>query len=91
MGKSINLDGLVNNEVYDYVVTNTLPQYMKHKGITYIVDFENMFLDQNRRVRGGFDNDVFIDSLKPIVVFDEGQYRWKHLTLYEIKYLNSIN
>ncbi len=82
-GSVVNLDGLVNNEVYEYAISNDLPSYISSKGIRYIIDYENNFLDEKRRLRGGIDDWDFISRLRPIVVFDDGEYYWKHLTLYE--------
>jgi hypothetical protein len=79
----VNLDGLANNEVYDYAISNSLPSYVSSKGIRYIIDFEDVFLSEKRRLRGGYDDWEFINSLRVIRVFDDGEYRWKHLTLYE--------
>jgi hypothetical protein len=83
-GTVINIDGLVNNEIYDYAVGNKLPSYLSQKGIKYVIDFDNMFNDKKYRLRGGYDDASFLSSLRPIHVFDDGQYGWKHLTLYRI-------
>ncbi|MGD2177760.1 MAG: hypothetical protein PVG71_08055 [Anaerolineae bacterium] len=82
-GDVINLDGLVNNEVYEYAANNDLPSYVESQGIKYVVDFETVLEDETRRQRGGFDDQAFVRNLKPRVVFDESHYYWNHLTLYE--------
>lgn len=82
-GEVVNLDGLVNNEIYEYAIQNDSPSYIMSKGIRYIVDFENVFQDQKVRQRVGINNHEFIDRLRPIIIFDHGEYNWKHLTLYE--------
>jgi hypothetical protein len=86
-GNIINLDGLVNNDILTYAVNNDLPSYILTRHIDYIVDFENVITSRPRRVRGGYDDPVFLSTLQPQKIFDEENYRggyWKHLTLYRI-------
>lgn len=83
-GRVINLDGLVNNDIYIYTVNNDLPEYISSRDICYILDFENMLTIESLRVRGGYDDPDFLASLEPVKVFDEGEYRWRYLTLYNI-------
>ena len=83
-GQVINIDGLVNNDVYPYVLSNTLPSYLDSRKIKYIVDSQSM-LDESFRIRGGYDNPAFIQSMVPIKVFDPGRLDWKSFTLFRIK------
>jgi len=53
-GRVVNLDGLVNNEVYPYLVSGMLRDYVIRKRIRYIVDFESMIEDGRLRRRGGY-------------------------------------
>ncbi|MEM7113429.1 MAG: hypothetical protein AAF614_13415 [Chloroflexota bacterium] len=87
----VNLDGLVNNDIYNYAVSNELPRYIDEKGINYIVDFENMLVFPALRVRGGYDDAVFIARLKSVKQFDQGEYGWKHLTLYRVEEESATN
>ncbi|MCP4422409.1 MAG: hypothetical protein GY805_37850 [Chloroflexi bacterium] len=82
-GRIVNLDGLVNNDIYTYAVNNDLPDYLSSENINYIIDFENM-LSKSRRIKGGYDDAEFLANLKPQKVFDNSEYYWKHLTLYRI-------
>jgi hypothetical protein len=84
-GTIINLDGLVNNDIYEYAIRNDLPTYLSREGINYIVDFENTLLEEKRRLRGGYDDPHFLKSLRPIKVFDSGEHFWKNMTLYRIE------
>ncbi len=84
-GTIVNLDGLVNNDIYEYAVRNDLPTYLSQEGIKYIVDFENMLLEEKRRLRGGYDDPHFYKSLRPIRVFDSSEHFWKNMTLYRIE------
>ena len=83
-GHVVNLDGLVNNDIYNYAINNDLPAYLASTGIHTIVDFENMLADQTKRIRGGYDDPEFLGSLEAQKVFDNGEYPWKHLTLYHV-------
>lgn len=80
----INIDGLVNNDIYPYAVSNTLPSYLRSKNIRYLLDFENMFHPPFTR-RGGYDDQNFLSNLVALKTFDRGQYfEFKYLTLYWI-------
>ena len=83
-GTVVNLDGLVNDDIYPYAVSNELPTYLKEKDIRYVVDFQMMF-DPYFQTRGGYDSAIFLQKLHPIITFDEGQYPpWQFLTIYKI-------
>jgi hypothetical protein len=83
-GHVVNLDGLVNNDIYPYVVNNNLPAYLSSRGIYYLMDFEEMLTIYGYRVQGGYDDNEFIADLTPQKVFDRDQYSWNHMTLYYI-------
>lgn len=80
----INIDGLVNNDIYPYVVRNNLPAYLRAKNIRYILDFENMFHPPFTR-RGGYEDAYFLAHLRPMKTFDHGEFvEFKFLRLYRI-------
>jgi len=83
-GHVMNLDGLVNNDIYEYARQNRLPEYIDEKGIDYILDFENMFSSKRLRTRGGYDSSTFLNRLKPVKRFDNSSRGWHALTLYKI-------
>ena len=84
-GNVINIDGLVNNDVYPYIVSNSLPTYIYAKNVTYIIDSQSM-LEIRYRVRGGYNVPDFVQKLVPIKVFETGDNLfWKPLTLYLIQ------
>lgn len=58
-GQVVNLDGLVNNNIYSYAVNNDLPSYLTDQNIIYIVDFQRMFAEEARRKRGGYNDAAF--------------------------------
>lgn len=81
----INIDGLVNNDIYPYAVSNNLLAYLRAKDIRYILDFENM-LHPPFPERGGYDDANFLSQLEPVKEFDQGQFEeFKFLRLYRIK------
>jgi hypothetical protein len=81
----VNVDGLVNNDVYPYVITNRLPDYLRAQRIRYLVDFDNMF-NPPFTLRGGYADANFLKRLVPLKTFDQGQYiEFKYLRLYQIE------
>ena len=84
-GSVVNLDGLVNNSIYPFAVSNDLPSYIAEQNIGYIIDFDKMFTSDSRRLRGGYENAAFLEKLVPIERFDNtGTEGWINLTLYQI-------
>jgi hypothetical protein len=83
-GHVINLDGLVNNDIYEYVKQNRLPDYVDKTSIGCIVDFENMVLSTTVRRRGGYDSPDFLDRLVVVRRFDDSDYGWRRMTLYKV-------
>jgi hypothetical protein len=53
----INLDGLMNDEIYPYIKTNQLECYFVKKQINYIVDFPAMF-QKYCKERGGYTKNL---------------------------------
>jgi hypothetical protein len=83
-GSVVNIDGLVNDDIYPYIANNNLPIYLTQKRIQYIIDFEIMLTDKKARLKGGYDDVGFLNKLLTVKVFDYGQYEWKYLTLYKL-------
>jgi len=83
-GTVVNLDGLVNDGIYSWVIDNDLLGYLVEYRIRYVVDFENVFVEPQRRQRGGYEGVDLLDRLEPVEVYDQGQYYWKRLTLYRV-------
>ena len=83
-GHIINLDGLVNNDIYEYAVENNLQTYLESRDICCIVDFANMLTEESLRIRGGYNDISFLETLQPQKVFAGGKNRWKDLTFYQI-------
>jgi len=85
-GTVVNLDGLVNDDIYPYAVNNNLPAYLEEKDIRYIVDFQMMFSPFFQQ-RGGYNSPIFLQKLQPLTTFDQGQFPpWQFLTIYKISH-----
>jgi hypothetical protein len=84
-GHVINLDGLTNNDIYEYAVTHRLPDYIESHDIRYVVDFDATINHPYFQMRGGYDDPQFIDRLSPLKTFSDRPYLAGDLTLYEIE------
>ena len=81
----INLDGLVNDEIYEYAEAEQLSRYIDERGIRYIVDFEKMLTSDVHRRRGGYDDPDFVSRLIPIERFDPVTEGWSGMALYRLE------
>jgi hypothetical protein len=83
----VNIDGLVNNEIYPYVIEDRLFTYLAKRNIDYLIDFENMFTEPIKRRRGGYDNFDLENFLRPTSLDFGGCGKlWSRLMLLEIRY-----
>lgn len=82
-GEVINLDGLVNNDIYPFAIENEVPSYLQAAGICYVIDFDGMFDSTFLRQSRGFNDPEFIANLVPEESFVDGMgQHWGALTLY---------
>lgn len=84
-GHVINLDGVVNNDIYKYARSNELAAYVDERQIEYIVDFVNVLSSEDLRRRGGYDSPAFLRRLVPLKRFDNRSDGWHRLTLYRVR------
>jgi hypothetical protein len=84
-GHVVNIDGLVNNDIYPYAAENRLPDYLDKKGITYVIDFANMLSLEQQRRRNGYDSPSFLRRLVLVKQFDQRTRGWQRLGLYEVR------
>lgn len=83
-GSLVNLDGLVNNDIYPYAVTNTSFEYVQKVNIRYIVDYDVMFTEGTIG-RSGYNDPQVLNILSPVMTFNTKPYSmWGNLTLYKI-------
>jgi hypothetical protein len=84
-GRVVNLDGVVNNDIYEYASSNELAAYIDERRIEYIVDFVTMLSSENLRQRGGYESPAFLRRLVPLRKLDNRSDGWYGLTLYEVR------
>lgn len=82
-GHIVNLDGLVNNDVYAYATAGTLPAYLAQQDIRYVVDFDLMLTYELAHKRGGYDS-AFVERLHPVKFFCCSAPPWERIGLYEV-------
>lgn len=84
-GEVVNLDGLVNNDIYFYAVSNSSYEYLEDRNIRYVLDLDVMFKEHILE-RSGYNDPRFTNSLLPIMVFNEEAFpNIGFLKLYELK------
>jgi hypothetical protein len=80
----INLDGLVNDEVYPAVVSGRLADYIAARGIRYLIDFADIFSNMGGR-RGGYADGRLFSCITPLRTFESHRtFAGTALTLYEV-------
>ena len=85
-GTVINLDGLMNDQIYPYALAGTVEQYIDQSKIKYLVDFPNQIEDPKLSEVLGFDGKSVMARLRPeheIVSVDRNDV-WRDYTLFEI-------
>jgi len=77
-GKDIlNIDGLTNDDVFPYIKSNTLYDYLAHENITRLVDFEAMLTLKSRRIRGGYDDPRIDQCISPLGAINPDAPKWR--------------
>jgi hypothetical protein len=66
----INIDGLTNDEVLPFIKSNTLFDYIKYRGIDYLIDYEAMLNIKYFRIKGGYLDERFYRCLRPLQAVD---------------------
>ena len=82
--KVVNLDGLANDSVYNFIINNNLFDYIKKERINYIADYDFMFKDNNKK-RGGYLDKRFDQCINKIVQIDDNLKKWQNSNLYLYK------
>ena len=55
--KIINLDGLINDNVAENIVSGSLPNFLVENNINYLIDYEYMFTNKTMRMRVGYEDE----------------------------------
>jgi len=84
-GRVVNLDGLVNNDIFAYAKENRLGVYIDERRIVRLADFTYVLEDADMRRRGGYESPDFLCRLVPVKQFDNRTEGTRHLTLYEVR------
>ena len=85
----INLDGLMNDEIYPYAKADDLECYFIKKQINYVVDFTAMFSNYHKS-RGGYTHNLQnwltpIASFSPTAAESEYALIHHHTKLLDVK------
>jgi hypothetical protein len=84
----INIDGVVNDEIYDYMKNNELFDYLVKNDIRYLVDYDEMIRNPEYRSRGGYLDGRFDRCVRPLQAIDGGAPGWggkdSRLRIFEV-------
>lgn len=83
----INIDGLVNDRVHDFVVSDHLVDYMQLREVDYVADYAVMLTHAERVERSGLRREEIRACLTPERALDHDARPWRrtHLTLYRFR------
>jgi hypothetical protein len=83
-GPTVNLDGLMNDDVYPFVAANDLAGYIKSRDIRYLLDFSMSVESPGAQRHGGYDSPAFRAMLHPAQALSPTQpsYQDSRMTLY---------
>jgi hypothetical protein len=62
-GSVVNIDGVMNHEIYPYIVSGRFMDYLREARIEYVVDFTVMLTNPNLQARGGYDGRLLAESV----------------------------
>ncbi len=85
----INLDGLMNDEIYPYAKNHNLECYFLNKQINYIADFTAMF-NNYHKTRGGYNHNLQnwltpIQFIKPDIADSAYELKYRHTKLLNVE------
>jgi hypothetical protein len=85
-GGVVNLDGVMNDQLYPYVLDNRLIAYMDTMNVKYVADYPHLINDINSATAFGYSRHELTTRLQPmhsIPKFESGAY-WTDFTLYRL-------
>jgi hypothetical protein len=83
----VNLDGLVNNDIYPYIKDNKLYDYINARELKYLVDFDFVLKTKSNRFSGGYDDNRMDDNTLEVFHLDDTltqRIEYKKITLLKI-------
>ncbi len=81
------MDGLVNDEIYGYTISNSLPQYLQKRGLTNIVDDQVMITNPVFKMRGGYSEKNFskcVDRVQELSHFSPAENAGDQVDLFRL-------
>jgi hypothetical protein len=63
-GNVVNLDGLVNDEIYKFIIKDNTVDYIKRRNINAIIDYSSTIDDMNNQILGGYSNNKLNEIVK---------------------------
>ena len=85
-GGIVNLDGVMNDQIYPYTLNNRLVAYMDTMKVKYVADFPHEIDDVNCATSFGYSIDELTTRLQPVYSipkFESDAY-WTDFTLYRL-------
>ena len=82
----MNLDGVVNDQIYPYMLDHRLVAYMDKINLNYVADYPNQINDANCGTIFGYSVQELTARLQPVYSipkFESGDY-WNDFTLYRL-------
>ncbi len=86
-GNIVNLDGLMNDQIYRYAREGKVEQYIDRAEIKYLVDFPMQIEDPKLSEMVGFEGKSVSARLRPehSIISTDRKDRWLDYTLFEIR------
>lgn len=86
-GKIVNLDGLINDQIYPFAREGKVEQYIDRAKIKYIVDFPTQIEDSTLSELRGFEGESIGERLTPVhrIISADRSDRLLDYTLFEIR------
>jgi hypothetical protein len=83
----VNIDGLANDQILEYVKNGDLFGYLTQRKITHLIDFKAMYVSSNLQKRGGFTQ-AQVENCLVLEHRFAGQERdgWGYVEIYRIQH-----
>lgn len=81
----VNIDGLVNDDIYEYASQDRLVDYLVERDIRFVLDYPAMWTLENYERRGGYTNGALRRRLQlssPVTVVESQSWEGNHPALY---------
>jgi hypothetical protein len=85
-GGIVNLDGVMNDQIYPYMLGDSVVAYLDTMNVKYVADYPHQIDDVNSATSFGYSTHELAARLQPIhsiAQFETGAY-WTDFTLYRL-------